>query len=124
MATKKLLVKIRSYSKLVATNDFANLYDIAKTTYKAVDSFPANFTLKFEDKEFGFIDLDRPVQLTGIKTNILMVSEPESELSNIVRELNKNRILPNLASSPARLMYVLDVFYMKYGEQEVEKTMY
>ena len=104
MATKKLLVKIRSYSKLVATNDFANLYDIAKTTYKAVDSFPANFTLKFEDKEFGFIDLDRPVQLTGSKTNILMVSEPESELSNIVRHLNKNCILPNLASSPARLV--------------------
>ena len=100
------------------------LKDFVKTTYKAVDSFPANFTLKFEDKEFGFIDLDRPVQLTGSKTNILMVSEPESELSNIVHELNKNRILPNLASSPARLMYVLDVFYMKYGEQEVEKTMY
>ena len=80
------------------------LKDFVKTTYKAVDSFPANFTLKFEDKEFGFIDLDRPVQLTGSKTNILMVSEPESELSNIVRHLNKNRILPNLASSPARLV--------------------
>ena len=104
MATAKLLIRLRSYSKLVVTNDFANLYDFVKKTYKAVDSFPANFTLKFEDKEFGFIDLDRSVQLTGSKTNILMVSEPESELSNIVRELNKNRNLPNLSSSPARLM--------------------
>ena len=84
MATTKLLVKFRSYAKLVVTNDFANLYDIVKTTYKAVDSFPANFTLKFEDKEFGFLDLDSPVRLTGRKSNILMVSKPESELSNIL----------------------------------------
>ena len=101
MATTILLVKFRSYSKLVVTNDFANLYDTVKTTHKAVDSFPANFTLKFEDKESGFIDLDSPVQLTDRKSNILMVSEPESELSNIVPELNKNRNSPNLTSSPA-----------------------
>ena len=42
MATTKLLVKFRSYSKLVVTNDFTNLYDIVKTTYKAFDSFLAN----------------------------------------------------------------------------------
>ena len=101
MATIKLLVKFRSYSKLVVTNDFANLYDIVKTTYKAVDSFPANFTLKFEGKEFGFIDLESPVQLTDKKSNISIVSEPESQLSNIVPELNKNHNSPNLASSPA-----------------------
>ena len=101
MATTKLLVKFRSYFKLVVTNDFANLHDIVKTTYIAVDSFPANFTLKFEDKEFGYIDLDSPVQLTDRKSNILMVSEPESELSNIVSELNKNHNSSNLASSPA-----------------------
>ena len=97
MAATKLLVKFRSYSKLVVTNDFANLHD----TYKAVDSFPANFTLKFEDKEFGFIDLESPVQLTDRKSNILMVSEQESELSNIIPKLNKNHNLPNLASSSA-----------------------
>ena len=78
MAATKLLVKFRSYSKLVVTNDFANLYDIVKTTYKAVDSFPANFTLKFEGKEFGFIDFESPVQLTDRKSNISIVSEPES----------------------------------------------
>ena len=92
MAATKLLVKFRSYSKLVV-NDSANLYDIVKTTYKVVDSFPANFTLKFEGKE-----------LTGRKSNILMVSEPESELSNIVPELSKNHNSPNLASSPATTM--------------------
>ena len=97
MAATKLLVKFRSYSKMVVTNDFANLYD----TYKAVDSFPANFTLKFEDKEFGFIDLESPVQLTDRKSNILMVNEQESELSNIIPKLNKNHNLPNLASSSA-----------------------
>ena len=101
MATTKLLVKFRSYSKLVVTNDFANLYDIVKTTYKAVDSLPANFTLKFEDKEFGFINLDSPVQLTDRKSNILMASEPQSELRNIVPELNKNNNSANLASPPA-----------------------
>ena len=85
---------------MVVTNDIANLHDITKTTYKTVDSFPANFTLKFEDKEFGFIDLDIPFQLTDRKSNILMVSKPESELSNIVLELNKNHISPNLVSSP------------------------
>ena len=84
----------------VVTNDFANLYDIVKTTYKAVDSFPTNFTLKFEDKEFGFIDFESPFQLTDRTSNILMVSKPESELSNIVLELNKNHISPNLDSSP------------------------
>ena len=67
MATTKPLVKFRSYSKLVVTNDFANLYDIVKTTYKAIVSFPANFTLKFEDKEFDFIDLDSPIQITNRK---------------------------------------------------------
>ena len=101
MATKKLLVKFRSYSKLVVTNDFTNLYDIVTTTYKAVDSFSANFTLKFEDKEFRFIDLDSPVQLTDRKPKILMVSEPESELSNITPELNKNHNSLNLLISPA-----------------------
>ena len=101
MATTKLLVKFRSYSKLVVTNDFVDLYNIVKTTYKAVDSFPANFTLTFEDKEFGFIDLDSPVQLTNRKSNFFMVGEPESELSNIVAELNKNHNSPNLASSRA-----------------------
>ena len=104
MAATKLLVKFRSYSKLVVNNDSANLYDIVKTTYKVVDSFPANFTLKFEGKELGFIDLDSPVQLTDRKSNILMVSEPESELSNIVPELSKNHNSPNLASSPATTM--------------------
>ena len=101
MAATKPLVKFRSYSKLVVTNDFADLYDIVRTTYKAVDSFPANFTLKFEDKKFGFIDLESPVQLTDRKSNILMVSEQESELSNIIPKLNKNHNLPNLASSSA-----------------------
>ena len=101
MAAKKLLVKFRSYSKLVVTNDFTNLYDIVTTTYKAVDSFSANFTLKFEDKEFRFIDLDSPVQLTDRKPNILMVSEPESELSNIAPELKKNHNSLNGVFSPA-----------------------
>ena len=90
--------------QMAVTNDFANLYDIVKTTYKTVDSFPANFTLKFEDKEFGFIDLDSPFQLTDRKSNILMVSKPESELSNIVLELNKSHISPNLANSSATLV--------------------
>ena len=58
--------------------------------YSDADSFPAKFLLKFEDKEFCFIDLDSPVPWTDTKSNILMVSEPESELSNIVTELNKN----------------------------------
>ena len=101
MTTTKLLVKFRSYSELVVTNDFANLYDIVKTTNKAVDNFPANFTLKFEDNEFGFIDLDSSVKLTERKLNILMVSETERELSNIVPELNKNHNSPSLVSSPA-----------------------
>ena len=74
---------------------------LSRQQYKVADSFPANFTLNFEDKQFGFIDLDSPVQLTDRKSNILMVSEPESELSNIVPELNKNHNSSNLASSPA-----------------------
>ena len=101
IATTKLLVKFRSHSKLVITNDLTSLYDIVKTKYKAVDSVPANFTLDFQDKEFGSIDLVSPVQLTDRKSNILMVSDPDSELSNIVPELNKNHNSPNLASPPA-----------------------
>ena len=41
------------------------------------------------------------VQLTDRKSNILMVIDPDSELSNVVPELNKNHNSPNLASSPA-----------------------
>ena len=56
MATTKILVKFRFYSKVIVTNDFVNLYGIVKTKYKAVDSFSAKFSLKFENKEFCFID--------------------------------------------------------------------
>ena len=76
IATTKILVKFRFYSKVIVTNDFVNLCDIIKTKYRAADSFPAKFSLKFEDKEFCFIDLDSPVQWTDTKSNILMVSEP------------------------------------------------
>ena len=95
------MVKFRSHSKLVITNDLTSLYDIVKTKYKAVDSVPANFTLDFQDKEFGSIDSVSPVQLTDRKSNILMVTDPDSELNNIVPEFNKNHNSPNLASSPA-----------------------
>ena len=91
MGTIKLLLKFISYSKMV------------------VSSFPGNFTLKFEDEEFGFIDLDSPVYLTDRKSNFLMVSEPVSELSNTVPESNKNHNLLNLASSHAASGYSFDV---------------
>ena len=91
MGTMKLLLKFICYSKLV------------------VSSFPGNFTLKFEDEEFAFIDLDSPGHLSDRKSNILMVSEPESELSNIVPESNKNHNLLNLACSHATSGYSFDV---------------
>ena len=40
---------------------------------------PDNFNLKYEDKEFGLVDLDSPIQLHDRKNNILHDEEPSDQ---------------------------------------------
>ena len=40
---------------------------------------PDNFNLKYEDKEFGLVDLNSPIQLHDRKNNILHDEEPPDQ---------------------------------------------
>ena len=42
-------------------------------------TIPDNFSIKYEDKEFGAVGLDLPIQLHDHKDNILHVEEPSDQ---------------------------------------------
>lgn len=57
MATK-VLVKFNTHSIIITVNEFEYIFDAAKEVYNGVNGFPINFTMQYEDKEFGVVDLD------------------------------------------------------------------
>ena len=49
-----------------------------------------NFNLKYEDKEFGLVDLDSPIQLYDHKNNILHVEEPSDQFHKLPEDITDN----------------------------------
>ena len=75
MSIEKFAVKYKTSTKLVYVQNHADIYSEIKKVYQS--TIPDNFNLKYEDKEFGLVDLDSPIQLR--KNNILHVEEPPDQ---------------------------------------------
>ena len=71
--TVKYLVKFKTHSKIILTDNCTKIFDAVKDVYKGLNGFPTYFSLQYEDNEFGFVDLDSPTQLADRKSNILLV---------------------------------------------------
>ena len=51
-------------------------YDEIKPVFSFLKSFSETFTVKPEDKDLGYVDLDSPIELANRNSKILLV-EPE-----------------------------------------------
>ena len=71
--TVKYLVKFKTHSKIILTDNCSKIFDAVKDVYKGLNGFPTYFSLQYKDNEFGFGDLDSSIQLAFRKPNILMV---------------------------------------------------
>ena len=82
--TVKYLVKFKTHSKIILTDNCTKMVDAVKDVYKGLNGFPTYFSLQYEDNEFGFVNLDNPIQLADRKSNILLVKNdpPENEEVN------------------------------------------
>ena len=82
--TVKYLVKFKTHSKIILTDNCTKIFDAVKDVYKGLNGFPTYFSLQYEDNEFGFVDLDSPIQLADRKSNILLVKtdSPVNEEAN------------------------------------------
>ena len=80
----KYLVKFKTHSKIILTDNCTKMVDAVKDVYKGLNGFPTYFSLQYEDNEFGFVNLDNPIQLADRKSNILLVKNdpPENEEVN------------------------------------------
>ena len=67
-------MKYKTSTKLVYVQNHADRYSEIKKVYQS--TIPDNFNLKYEDKGFGLVDMDSPIQLHDRKNNILHVEEP------------------------------------------------
>ena len=77
--SNRFLVKFGLNAKIVVNKEFESIYeDVKKETYKNVPQFPENFIIKFEEKEFGWVNLDSPIQLMNRQSNGLMVVENDT----------------------------------------------
>ena len=84
--TVKYLVLFKTHSKFILTDNCTKIFDAVKDVYKGLNGFPTCFSLQYEDNEFGFVDLDSPIQLADRKSNILLVKtdSPENEVNDAV----------------------------------------
>ena len=84
--TVKYLVLFKTHSKFILTDNCTKIFDAVKDVYKGLNGFPTCFNLQYEDNEFGFVDLDSPIQLADRKSNILLVKtdSPENEVNDAV----------------------------------------
>ena len=82
--TDKFLENFKTHSKIILTDNHTKIFDAFKDIYKGLNGFPTYFSLRYEDNEFGFVDLDSPIQLADQKSNIRLVKtdSPLNEEAN------------------------------------------
>ena len=87
MNADKFSVKFRNSKKIVYIENHADIYEsICKTCQ---GNLPRSFSVKYDGKEFGIVDLDSPIQLADRKSNILYIEEEVSEFQNASSESTK-----------------------------------
>ena len=76
--TVQYLVKFKTHSKIILTDNCTKVFDAVKDVYKGLNGF------QYEDNEFGFVDLDSPIQIADRKSKILLpkTDSPENEELN------------------------------------------
>ena len=84
MNTDTLAVKFRNSTKVVYIESQADIYESIHKIYQG--NLPRSFSVKYDDKEFGIVDLDSPIQLADRKSNILYIEEEISEFQNASSE--------------------------------------
>ena len=84
MNADKFAVKFRNSTKVVYIENHADIYESIRKTCQG--NLPRSFSVKYDRKEFGIVDLDSPIQLADRKSNILYIEEEVSELQNAPSE--------------------------------------
>ena len=77
-------LKFRNSTNVVYIENNADIHQSVHKIYQ--DNLPRSFLVKYDDKEFGIVDLDSPIQLADIKSNILYIEEEVSEFQNASSE--------------------------------------
>ena len=68
MNAGKFAVKFRNSTKVVYIENHADIYESIHKIYQG--NLPRSFSVKYDDKELGIVDLDSPIQLADRKSNI------------------------------------------------------
>ena len=85
MNADKFAVKFRNSTKVVYIENHADIYENIHKIYQG--NLPRSFSVKYDDKELGIVDLDSPIQLADRKSNILLyIEEDVSEFQNASSE--------------------------------------
>ena len=84
MNADKFFAKFRNATNVVYIENHADIYESLHKIYQ--NNLPRSFSVKYDDKEFGIVDLDSPIQLADIKSNILYIEEEVSEFQNASSE--------------------------------------
>ena len=85
MNADKFAVKFRNSTKVVYIENHADIYESIHKIYQG--NLPRSFSVKYDDKELGIVDLNSPIQLADRKSNILLYIEEEvSEFQNASSE--------------------------------------
>ena len=83
MNADKFVAKFRNATKVVYIENHADIYESLHKIYQS--NLPRSFSVKYDDKEFGIVDLDSPTQLADRKSNIY-IEEEVSEFQNASSE--------------------------------------
>ena len=83
MNADRFAVKFRNSTKVAYIENHADIYESIHKIYQG--NLPRSFSVKYDEKEFGIVDLDSPTQLADRKSNIY-IEEEVSEFQNASSE--------------------------------------
>ena len=84
MNADKFTVKFINSTKVVYIENRADVYESIHKIYQG--NLARSFSVKYDDKDFGIVDLDSPIKLADRKSNILYIEEKVSEFQNTSSE--------------------------------------
>ena len=101
MNADKFAVKFRNSTKVVYIENHADIYESIHKIYQG--NLPRSFSVKYDDKEFGIVNLDSPTQLADRKSNIY-IEEEVSEFRNASSESTEYN--PERVADPRAVHYL------------------
>ena len=84
MHADKFAIKFRNSTEVLYIENHTDIYESIPKIYQG--NLPRSFSVKYDDKEFGLVDLDSPMQFADRKNNILHTEEEVSEIQNASSE--------------------------------------